>query len=95
MLYLPLHEQVVYSRNYNQLAAVGGDVRPLCYREWEGSAMVKAMAAVEQGDSLRQASEMFGVPRSTHHDRVIGKVQHGKKSAAYLSCAEEEELAGF
>ena len=48
-------------------------------------------------ESLRQASEMFGVPHSTLYDRVIGKVQHGKKSgpAAYLSCAEEEQLADF
>ena len=59
--------------------------------------MVQAMAAVEQGESLRQASQMSSVPCSTLHDRVTGRVQHGKKSGptAYLSCAEEEELAGF
>ena len=100
MSYLPLQEKIeriVYSRNYNQLTAIGGPVRSLCYREWEPSAMVQTMAAVEQGESLRQASQMFGVPQSTLHDRVIGRVQHRKKSGptAYLSCAEEEELAGF
>ena len=94
MLRLPLHDRVIYSRNRNQLAA---NCRPLYYREWEDSAMVQAMAAVEQGESLRQASQMFNVPRSTLHDRVIGKVQHGKKSgpSTYLSYAEEEELAIF
>ena len=93
MLRLPLHDRVIYSRNRNQLA----NCRPLYYREWEDSAMAQAMAAVEQGESLRQASQMFNVPCSTLHDRVIGKVQHGKKSgpSIYLSYAEEEELAIF
>ena len=56
------------------------------------------MAAVEQtGTSIREAAKMFDVPPSTLHDRVSGKVSHGKKSGPipYLTFAEEEELISF
>lgn len=37
--------------------------------------MHHAMAAVDKGDSIRLASQKFGIPRSTLHDRVSGKVK--------------------
>ena len=97
MSHLPLFERVISSRHVYQPSLCNEAVRPLQYREWESPAMVQAMAAVEQGESIRQASGMFGVPRSTLHDRLTGKVTHGKKSgpSPYLSYAEEEELAMF
>ena len=60
--------------------------------------MQKALAAVEQhGESVRRASEMFGVLRSTLHDHISGKVGHGSKPGRdpYLSLEEEEELVSF
>ncbi len=39
---------------------------------WDDVQMVKAMTAVEMGMSIRRASELHGVPRSTLHDRVSG-----------------------
>jgi len=60
--------------------------------------MQRAVAAVEkQGESLRHASEKYGVPRSTLHDHITGKVEHGSKPGrgSYLSSAEEEEIVSF
>ncbi len=48
------------------------DVSRTQYCTWSDDSMVKAMSAVEQGVSVRKASELFGVPRSTLHDRVSG-----------------------
>lgn len=40
---------------------------------------------------------MYGVPKSTSHDYVSGKVRFGTRpgSTPYLSRGEEEELASF
>jgi len=50
--------------------------------------------AVEKGESVRRAAEMFNVPKSTLHDHVTGKVMFGARSGPdpYLSMEEEEEL---
>ena len=41
----------------------------------------KAYESVNNGEmSLRQASEVFGVPKSTLHDRITGKVLFGSHS---------------
>ena len=50
--------------------------------------MQRAVTAVEkQGESLRHASEKYGIPRSTLHDHISGKVEHGSKPGrgSYLS----------
>ena len=46
---------------------------------------------------MRRAAEEYQVPRSTLHDRVSGRVQHGVTSGPprYLSDEEEEELSEF
>ena len=46
---------------------------------------------------MRYAAEKSGVPNSTLHDRVSGKVQHGTISGPdpYLTVEKEEELASF
>ena len=65
---------------------------------WSDENMQRAVAAVEkQGESLRHASEKYGVPRSTLHDHITGKVEHGSKPGrgSYLSSAEEEEIVSF
>ena len=67
------------------------------YKMWNEVNMVKALTLVDQGASIRCAAEKCGVPRSTLHDRVSGKIQQGKKSGPdpYLTMEEEEELANF
>ena len=56
-----------------------------------------ALAAVDQGETIRSAALRFGVARSTLHDRITGKVQEGAKRGppTYLTLEEEEELASF
>lgn len=72
-------------------------MRPSVYNEWDNLSMVKAMTAVENGTSIRRASELYMVPKSTLHDRVSGKVQHGTKPGrtSYLTALEEAELVNF
>jgi len=68
------------------------------YRQWDNDSMLKAAIAVnEEGLSIRKASERYGVPRSTLHDRCTGKVDFNATPgpSKYLSVAEEEELAHF
>ena len=63
-------------------------------RKWSDEAMQNAVTAVEnEGISLRQAAEMYKIPRSTLHDHVTGKVEHGALPgpSPYLTTEEEEE----
>ena len=55
------------------------------------------MAAVERGTSLRKASIMYDVPRSTLYDRVSGRVAMDSRPGRrpYLTIEEEEELVSF
>ena len=59
--------------------------------------MAAALRSVEQGSSVTRASRNFGVPRSTLHDRVSGRVVHGMKPGPkpYLDDTEELELSGY
>ena len=60
--------------------------------------MDKAITSVERGEvSIRKASVLFHVPRSTLYDRLTGKVAFEAKPGPtpYLSMQEEEELASF
>ena len=56
--------------------------------------MEKALHAAAEGVSVREAVFQFGVPKSTLHDRISGRVQPGALSGAprYLDDEEEEEL---
>ena len=58
--------------------------------------MEKAVKEVELGMPIRQACEIFSVPKSSLHDRVSGKVDCKARSGptSYLSF-KEEELASF
>lgn len=67
------------------------------YRAWENVSMESAVKEVEMGKSIRQAAEMYGVPRSTLYDRITGKSDFGAKPGPdpYLKFEEEKELASF
>ena len=59
--------------------------------------MQNAVKAVELDESIRHASEMFDVPKSTLHNKVTGKTGFNVRSGPdpYLIFEEEEELASF
>ena len=47
--------------------------RPARYSQWDETSMIKAMSAVERdGISVRRVSELYGIPKSTLHDRISG-----------------------
>ena len=57
--------------------------------------MELALKEVSEGSlTVRRAALQYDVPKSTLHDRVTGKVDHGAKVGAphYLDDEEEEEL---
>ena len=88
----PLAKRVVKDRSKfveSKLSTIRG-----AYRCWDTVSMQKA---VEEGMPLRQAAEIFFVPKSSLHDRVTGKVDFGARSGSrtYLSYEEEEEIASF
>ena len=65
---------------------------------WSDESLQKAVAAVEKGeDSIRHAANEYGLPHSTLHDHISGKVQYGAKPGhdPYLTAEEEEEVINF
>ena len=50
-----------------------------------------------EGQAVRRVALNYGIPKSTLHDRISGKVTPGAKSGppAYLSPEEEDELVSF
>ena len=57
--------------------------------------MEKAINAVHTGTlSVRRAAEVYGIPKSTLHDRILGKVVSGGPEP-YLTVTEETELVQF
>ena len=66
------------------------------YRMWDTESMERAVADVDMGMSLRMAAELYGIPKTTLNDYVLGKREFGAKSGyAYLTDEEEQELASF
>ena len=67
------------------------------YKSWTDPGLSKALAAIDEGFSIRKVAEMYGIPKSTLHDHVSGKVAYGSKCGPdpYLDLEEEEELANF
>lgn len=67
------------------------------FMQWNALAMNKAIEAVERGESIRQASIKYNIPKSTLYDRVSGKITLDSKPGRkpYLSVEEEEELVSF
>ena len=64
------------------------------YRTWDKTSTKYAVEAVEKGESVRKAAELYNVPRSTLHDRVSGKTAKDARYGPqlYLTLEEEEEL---
>ena len=92
---LPFTQRIVY----DYVLSKRRDVVSSCSAYISSSVdnMHLALAAVDQGETIRSAALRFGVARSTLHDRITGKVQEGAKRGppTYLTLEEEEELASF
>ena len=54
-------------------------------------------SVIDENTPILRAARKHGVPNSTLHDRISGKVKHGKKPGPkqLLSAAEEEEFSSF
>lgn len=63
-------------------------------KTWTNEAMELALRATCEGMPVRAAASQYGVPKSTLHDRVSGRVQPGAVPGAhrYLDDEEEEEV---
>ena len=58
--------------------------------------MKKALEAVQKNElSIRKAAELHGVPKTTLHDRVLGKFKNDGCSGPSKPVQEEEELVNF
>ena len=85
------------STSSNETSSCSLPRRGTRYRRWNSESMEKAVKEVELGMPIRQACEIFSVPKSSLYDRVSGKVDCKARSGPtpYLSFEEEEELASF
>ena len=65
--------------------------------QWSKQAMLDAMKAVQDGSPITTAARVHGVPRTSLHNRIKGRVVHGVKPGPKpcLSTEEETELAEF
>ena len=67
------------------------------YKDYAKEKLDYAYEAVSKGMSVRRAAEEYGIPKSTLHDRVVGKVLAGSKCGPrrHLNSTEEIELVNF
>ena len=96
----PLRERVVKSSSVSSSTGVSQflPLRPIQYKGWSHESMKAAMKAViDDGMSIRDAAEQYGVPRSTLGDKISGRVLPGATSGprTFLTSDEEEELVSF
>ena len=94
---VPLKDQVLKSSNLS-VPPVSLSRCPDTYKHWTDVQIDKALDAVQKKTfTVQRAAEEFGVPKSTLHDRISGRVQVGGHSgpSKYLSDEEEDELEEF
>ena len=66
--------------------------------QWTEEAMEAAMSDIRSGKySAFRAAKLYGIPKSTLHDRISGKVICGQKPGPkqYFTHAKENEMAEF
>ena len=87
-----LQSRVVRSSGRAPVVAPSLSTRLPTYNNYSTDSMLKAYEAVLQGEvSVRRASELYGVPRTTLQDRVSGKVSLNARSGAGRLLTDEEE----
>ena len=91
---LPLHSQVVKSHNKAPVSVPFTSQRPSTYGGYSSVSMEKAYQAVAAGKMcVQKAAEEYGVPKSTLHDRVSGKVALKARSGRKRLLTNEEEAS--
>ena len=66
--------------------------RPLKYKSWKAENMVTTIASVQTNKcTVREASEIYQVSKSTLHDRILDKVIHRSQSGAECNLNDTEE----
>jgi hypothetical protein len=94
--YHPLPQRIVKSTSSLSSSSSAALARGK-YRIWEQTALERAIDAKRSGLSYRRSAAMYGIPTTTLHDHMSGKIEIGAKPGPkrYLNDEEEEELAGF
>ena len=91
---LPLHSRVVKSHNKAPVSVPFTSQRPSTYGGYSSVSMEKAYQAVAAGKMcVQKAAEEYGVPKSTLHDRVSGKVALKARSGRKRLLTNEEEVS--
>ena len=95
---LPLKDRVLKSSRSLSVPLISVSSQDEKYKQWTDTHMEKAVDAVRnQGLTVRRTAEEYCIPKSTLHDRLIGRVQIGACSGPpkYLTDDEENELEEF
>lgn len=98
VLTLPLHSRVVRSHSKAPVKVPFTSQRLPTYGGYSSVSMEKAYEAVAAGKMcVQKSADTYGVPRSTLHDRVSGKVALNARSGRkrLLTDEEEESLIEF
>ena len=92
----PLKERI-YVSHRSSIKPLLTSGHPLQYKDYAKEKLDYAYEAVSKGMSVHRAAEEYGIPKSTLHDRVVGKVLAGSKSGhrRRLSSTVEIELVNF
>ena len=91
----PLKSRIVRSSAIS--CTIQNPLMPSRPKRWDDTQLQKACQDVYKGQAVRRVALNYGIPKSTLHDRISGKVTPGAKSGppAYLSAEEEDELVPF
>ena len=68
--------------------------RPKEYKNWDETKLQNAIQDVYEGQAGQRVALNYGIPKSTLHDKISGRVTIGGRSGPipYLSSEEEDEL---
>ena len=71
--------------------------RPKEYKNWDETKLQNAIQDVYEGQAVQRVALNYGIPKSTLHDKISGRVTIGHRSGPtpYLSSEEEDELLSF
>lgn len=94
---LPLEQRIFKTTKQGPRIQYSSHLRPETYKHWDQDSLDAAIVAVEvNGVSIRQAAELYNIPKSTFYDHVSGRVTRLAKPGPkpYLTM-KEEELVNF
>ena len=64
-------------------------------KQWTEVSMLSAMKVVKDGKMVSTATESFGVPITTLHDRVTGRITNKPGADPYLTTEDVELLSNY